>query len=312
MERCEQSLSARAVASRWTMERTAVNVRDITKRYGETVALDDVTLSVGRGSVYGLVGPNGAGKTTLLGILSGLREPSAGTFDVEAARIGVLPDTPRFDSWLTARELVDLSRTLVAPDVPMSSVDTVLEQAGLSNVAHRKVGGFSRGMLQRLGLAAAVVGAPEVLLLDEPAAALDPAGRREVLNMVEALRGASTVVFSSHILDDVQQVCDTVGILKQGHLVYEGTLDQLVRNAGHEAAYAVRIRGDGEQLVELLNSYGWVSRVSLDSEVITVTASSGAVLERELIRSLSRADVPIVSVAPVERSLEDVFLEVTR
>jgi len=294
------------------MERTAVKVRDITKRYGETVALDDVTLSVGRGSVYGLVGPNGAGKTTLLGILSGLRDPSAGTFDVEAARIGVLPDTPRFDSWLTAREVVDLSRTLVAPDVPVSSVDAVLEQAGLSNVAQRKVGGFSRGMLQRLGLAAAVVGAPEVLLLDEPAAALDPAGRREVLNMVEALRGASTVVFSSHILDDVQQVCDTVGILKEGHLVYEGTLDQLVRNAGHEAAYAVRIRGDGERLVELLKSYGWVSRVTLDSEVITVTASSGAVLERELIRSLSRADVPIVSVAPVERSLEDVFLEVTR
>ena len=294
------------------MERTAVKVRDITKRYGETVALDDVTLSVGRGSVYGLVGPNGAGKTTLLGILSGLRDPSAGTFDVEAARIGVLPDTPRFDSWLTAREVVDLSRTLVAPDVPVSSVDAVLEQAGLSNVAQRKVGGFSRGMLQRLGLAAAVVGAPEVLLLDEPAAALDPAGRREVLNMVEALRGASTVVFSSHILDDVQQVCDTVGILKEGHLVYEGTLDQLVRNAGHEAAYAVRIRGNGEQLVELLKSYGWVSRVTLDSEVITVTSSSGAVLERELIRSLSRADVPIVSVAPVERSLEDVFLEVTR
>ena len=310
--RSEQSLTVRAVASRWTMERTVVNVRDITKRYGETVALDDVTLSVGRGSVYGLVGPNGAGKTTLLGILSGLRDPSAGTFDVEAARIGVLPDTPRFDSWLTAREVVDLARTLVAPDVPVSSVDAVLEQAGLSSVAHRKVGGFSRGMLQRLGLAAAVVGAPEVLLLDEPAAALDPAGRREVLNMVEALRGASTVVFSSHILDDVQQVCDTVGILKHGHLVYEGTLDQLIRNAGHEAAYAVRIRGDGEQLVEILKSYGWVSRVSLDSEVITVTASSGAVLERELIRSLSRADVPIVSVAPVERSLEDVFLEVTR
>ena len=294
------------------MARTAVDVHDITKRYRDTVALDDVTLSVGRGSVYGLVGPNGAGKTTLLGILSGLREPTAGTFDVDAARIGVLPDTPRFDSWLTAREVVDLSRALVAPGVAESSVDAVLEQTGLLSVAHRKVGGFSRGMLQRLGLAAAVIGEPEVLLLDEPAAALDPAGRREVLDMVSELRGASTVVFSSHILDDVQQVCDTVGILKQGQLVYEGTLDQLVRNAGHEAAYAVRIRGDGTQLVEILKSYGWVSRVTLESEVITVTAASGAVLERELVRCLARVDVPIVSVGPVERSLEDVFLEVTQ
>ena len=294
------------------MARTAVDVQDITKRYRDTVALDDVTLSVGRGSVYGLVGPNGAGKTTLLGILSGLRKPTAGTFDVDAAHIGVLPDTPRFDSWLTAREVVDLSRALVAPGVAESSVDAVLEQTGLLSVAHRKVGGFSRGMLQRLGLAAAVIGEPEVLLLDEPAAALDPAGRREVLDMVSELRGASTVVFSSHILDDVQQVCDTVGILKQGQLVYEGTLDQLVRNAGHEAAYAVRIRGDGTQLVDVLKSYGWVSRVSLESEVITVAAASGAVLERELVRCLARADVPIVSVGPVERSLEDVFLEVTQ
>jgi len=294
------------------MARTAVDVHDITKRYGETVALDDVTLSVGRGSVYGLVGPNGAGKTTLLGILSGLRAQSSGTFDVDATRIGVLPDTPRFDSWLTAREVVDLSRVLVAPDVAEMSVDAVLKQTGLLSVAHRKVGGFSRGMLQRLGLAAAVVGEPEVLLLDEPAAALDPAGRREVLDMVSALRGASTVVFSSHILDDVQQVCDTVGILKQGQLVYEGTLDQLVRNAGHEAAYAIRIRGEGAQLVDLLKSYGWVSRVSIESEVITVAAASGAVLERELVRALGRADVPIVSVGPVERSLEDVFLEVTQ
>ncbi len=114
------------------MARPAVDAHDITKRYGETVALDDVTLSVGRGSVYGLVGPNGAGKTTLLGILSGLRDPSAGAFEVNATRIGVLPDTPRFDSWLTAREVVDLSRSLVAPEIADGSVDAVLEQTGLS------------------------------------------------------------------------------------------------------------------------------------------------------------------------------------
>ena len=294
------------------MARTAVDVREITKRYGETVALDDVSLSVHRGSVYGLVGPNGAGKTTLLGILSGLRKPSAGTFSVNATRVGVLPDTPSFDSWLTAREVVDLSRTLIAPEIPNSAVDAVLELAGLLDVAHRRVGGFSRGMLQRLGLAAAVVGEPDVLLLDEPAAALDPAGRREVLDMVSALQGAATVIFSSHILDDVQQVCDTVGILKQGDLVYEGTLEELVRSAGHEAAYAVRIRGDGTQLAELLKSYGWVTRVTIEEDLLTVAASSAAVIERELFGCLGRADVPIVSVGPIERSLEDVFLEVTQ
>jgi ABC-2 type transport system ATP-binding protein len=294
------------------MGKLAVETRDITKRYRETIALENVSLSVQRGSVYGLVGPNGAGKTTLLGILSGLRRQTSGTFSVNAGRIGVLPDTPSFDAWLKAREVVDLSRALNAPDVDSRSVDEVLHLTGLSDVAGRKVGGFSRGMLQRLGLAAAVVGRPDVLLLDEPAAALDPAGRREVLDLVTALRGTSTVVFSSHILDDVQQVCDTVGILKKGQIVYEGTLAELIRNTGRDASYHVRIGGDGTELLGVLESCGWTTSVTLDGGVITVSASSAPVLERELIRCLARVQIPVISVAPVERSLEDVFLEVTR
>lgn len=294
------------------MSSAAVETHDITKRYHETLALDSVSLSVQRGSVYGLVGPNGAGKTTLLGILSGLRRQTAGTFSVDATRVGVLSDTPSFDSWLTAHEVVDLSRSLNAPDIGAGAVDHVLRLTGLSDVARRRVGGFSRGMLQRLGLAAAVIGEPDVLLLDEPAAALDPAGRREVLDMVTALRGTSTVVFSSHILDDVQQVCDTVGILKKGHIVYEGTLADLVRNTGHDAAYTVRVRGDGAELVGVLKSCAWATGVALDGDVITVSASSAPVLERELVRCLARVEVPIVSIGPVERSLEDVFLEVTQ
>jgi ABC-2 type transport system ATP-binding protein len=294
------------------MPSLAVEATDITKRYGETTALEDVTLSVRRGSVYGLVGPNGAGKTTLLGILSGLRRPTSGTFAVDARRIGVLPDTPSFDSWLTAFEVVDLSRALNAPDVPEASVGAVLDRAGLAHVSGRKVGGFSRGMLQRLGLAAAVVGEPDVLLLDEPAAALDPAGRREVLDMVAALRGSSTVVFSSHILDDVQQVCDTVGILKEGAFVYEGTLGDLVRDSGHDAAYEVRFRGDGAPLADILNAEGWVTTVVMADDRLTVSAASTAVIERELARCVARARIPIVSLTPIERSLEDVFLEVTK
>ncbi|MGB9357279.1 MAG: ABC transporter ATP-binding protein [Acidimicrobiia bacterium] len=294
------------------MSNPAVETRDLTKQYRDTLALDSVALSVQRGSVYGLVGPNGAGKTTLLGILSGLRRQTAGTFSVDAVRIGVLSDTPSFDSWLTAYEVVDLSRSLNSPDTEGAAVDHVLHLTGLSAVARRKVGGFSRGMLQRLGLAAAVVGEPDVLLLDEPAAALDPAGRREVLDMVTALRGTSTVVFSSHILDDVQQVCDTVGILKAGRIVYEGTLAELVSNTGHDAAYRIRIRGNGEALAGVLKSCEWTTGVELDGDVVTVSASSAPVLERELMRCLARADVPIVSVAPIERSLEDVFLEVTQ
>ncbi len=286
-----------------------VGARGITKRYGNALALDEVDLSVLRGSVYGLVGPNGAGKTTLLGVLAGLRKPTDGSFTIDARRVAVLPDTPKFDPWMTAREVVELSVNLSTTE---GNSDAVLDRTGLFEVAGRRVGGFSRGMLQRLGLAAAVVGNPDLLLLDEPAAALDPAGRREVLDMVTDLRGDATIMFSSHILDDVQQVCDTIGILNNGQIVYEGTLDQLVRGTSHAPSYLIRVRGGGARIVEALKSCDWVTDVSSGGDTVTVSAVSAAVIERELVRSLAPIDAAIVSIAPVDRSLEDVFLEVTQ
>ena len=294
------------------MGNNVVEATEITKRYGETLALDGVSLSVRRGSVYGLVGPNGAGKTTLLGVLAGLRTPTDGSFTVDASRVAVLPDTPKFDPWMKAREVVDLSLSLVLPGSDPSAVDAILDRTGLLKVAHRRVGGFSRGMLQRLGLAAAVVGNPELLLLDEPAAALDPAGRREVLNMVNDLRGESTVVFSSHILDDVEEVCDEIGILNGGRIVYEGTLEELVRGSSRLPSYRVRVRGNGDRVVDALRVCDWVTDVSGGGDTVIVSAGSAAVIERELVRCLARIDIGVVSVAPLERSLEDVFLEVTR
>ncbi len=291
------------------MPEEVVEARGITKRYGNALALDAVDLSVRRGSVYGLVGPNGAGKTTLLGVLAGLRKPTDGTFTVNAERVAVLPDTPKFDPWMTAREVVELSLNLSTTE---GSPNAVLDRTGLLDVAGRRVGGFSRGMLQRLGLAAAVVGNPDLLLLDEPAAALDPAGRREVLDMVTDLRGDSTIVFSSHILDDVQQVCDAIGILNKGQIVYEGTLDQLVRGTSHVPSYLIRVRGSGARVVEALKACDWVTDVSGGGDTVTVSAASSAVIERELVRSLAPIDAAIVSIAPVDRSLEDVFLEVTQ
>jgi ABC-2 type transport system ATP-binding protein len=225
------------------MPTNAVEVTGISKRYGSVVALDAVTLSVPERSVYGLVGPNGAGKTTLLAILAGLRSPTDGAFSIASHRVSVLPDTPKFEPWLTARETVELSAALGDIQAAADAVANVLERTGLIDVADRKVSGFSRGMLQRLGIAAAVVSRPGLLLLDEPAAALDPQGRREVLDLVAELRGESTVIFSSHILDDVQEVCDEIAILTRGSLVYQGTLDGLVRDVAHGYTYRIEIRG---------------------------------------------------------------------
>jgi ABC-2 type transport system ATP-binding protein len=285
----------------------------LAKRYGDHVALDSVDLAVPEGAVYGLVGPNGAGKTTLLAILAGLLRQTAGTVHcaLSRRRVALLPDTPQFDPWLTGREVVDLARNLVATRVPESRVDDVLREAGLADASGRRVGGYSRGMLQRLGIAATVVGEPALLLLDEPASALDPAGRREVLDLISRLRVRATTVLSSHILADVQEVCDTVGILRAGRLLYQGTLDNLLIGKA-VPAYRVRLRGPVARVVQRLRGEEWVTGVAEDAgEILRVGVRSLAEAELQLPRTLAACDARVVSLEPQAADLENVFLELT-
>jgi ABC-2 type transport system ATP-binding protein len=287
-----------------------IRTTGLSKSYGATTALDDVDLDVARGSIYGLVGPNGAGKTTLLGLLSGLRAATAGSVEIGTDRIAVLPDTPHFDPWLTAREVVDLARVLGTNSA--RDVSELLELAGIADAADRAVGGFSRGMLQRLGLAATLIGDPELVLLDEPCSALDPLGRREVLDLIARLRGEATVVFSSHILADVQEVCDTVGILRRGRLIFEGPLEDLLVGKA-VPRYLVRLRPPLDPVVSRLREAGWISAVEVvDPELIRVTADSLGAAESGLVAELATAGAHVVSLAPEAPSLEDVFLEVVR
>lgn len=286
----------------------------LTKRYGPTSALDHVDLKVPAGSVYGLVGPNGAGKTTLLGLLSGLRRPTSGSITIGADKssVAVLPDTPRFDEWLTGREVVDLAMQLSRGASDSDRVDTVLADAGLTDAADRAVAGYSRGMLQRLGIAATLVARPELVLLDEPASALDPLGRREVLDLIGRLRGSATVLFSSHILSDVQEVCDTVGILDGGRLLFQGPIRELLVGAA-VPRYLIRCRPPLAPLEEALSSIEWVHGVErLGTDVVAVTVTSLEDAEAGLATALAAANVRVVSVGPEAVSLERAFLEVTR
>lgn len=287
---------------------------DLGKAYHDTVALDSVDLDVPQGAVYGLVGPNGAGKTTLLSVLSGLRAPTTGTVEIGAdpSSVAMLPDAPAWDPWLTGREVVDLARVLGAGDAAPEAVDRALEDAGLADAADRRVGGYSRGMLQRLGLAATVVSEPTVLLLDEPASALDPSGRREVLDLVRRLRATSTVVFSSHILADVQEVSDQVGILDRGRLVFQGPVGDLLA-AGAAPAVLVRTRDRAGELAAALRGHQWVAdAVLLDDRVVRVRVSDPQHAECDLIAAVGATGIPVVSIVPDTPTLEEVFLEVTR
>jgi len=284
----------------------------LAKRYGPTAALDGIDLRVTAGSVYGLVGPNGAGKTTLLGVLAGLRRPTSGTIRIDAdpREVAVLPDTPRFEPWLTGREVVALAQHL-ASDTD-DRVEEVIREAGLAQAIDRRVGGYSRGMLQRLGLACTVVGSPKLLLLDEPASALDPAGRREVLDLIARLRGSATVLFSSHILADVQEVCDTVGIVDGGRLMFQGPIDRLLVGTA-VPHYVVRCRPPLDGVVDALRRQDWVRDVtSTGPEEVTVAVRSLGEAERHLVGVLGTAQARVVSFGPEAVSLERAFLELTR
>jgi len=289
-----------------------ISTSAVGKVYGDAVALADVDLLVPRGATYGLIGPNGAGKTTMLSILAGLRRPTSGEvhLGVERRRIASLVDTPLFEPWLTAREVVDLARHLVFADLPDDRVDAALDEVGLADAADRRTGGFSRGMLQRLGLATCLVGDPEVLLLDEPSSALDPAGRREVLDLIGQLSRTKTVVLSTHILGDVQQVCDVVGVIDHGHLRYQGPIHELL--ARTSSAYAVHVRPTAAELLTDLKAQPWIETVEeLAPGRLRLVTSDAPAAEQQLPRLVADRGLSLVSFYPAT-DLETAFLELTR
>ncbi|MFJ8349976.1 ABC transporter ATP-binding protein [Streptomyces sp. NPDC094153] len=310
------------------MSGSAVAIAGLVRDYGNGAGLHGVDLEVPRGGVYGLVGPNGAGKTTLLSIVAGLRRRDAGEvrLSIDAGRIGVCPDTPEFEPWLTAAEVVRQSRGLAArdrrrhhggtrhdhgPDAP-DPVAAVLAEVGLTEAADRRTGGFSRGMKQRLGLAVALALDPELLILDEPSSALDPSGRAEVLSLVAGLGRTRTVIFSSHVLADVQRVADTVGVLDRGRLLFQGPVRELI-DRFLQPAWEVRLRGGGERrLTELLRQQDWVTSVAVNSDgSVRVEAASTEVGERRLPKAIAEADAALISLHPVDADLEAAFLALT-
>jgi ABC-2 type transport system ATP-binding protein len=293
-------------------QRPIVTTAGLTRNYGGT-GLFDVDLRVPRGSIYGLVGPNGAGKTTLLSILSATRRSDSGTISLDTGRdrMAVCPDVPEFDGWLTAFEVVDLARSMVAPTTDSQAVVAALRTAGLADSIGRRVGGFSRGMLQRLGLACALVGDPELLILDEPTSALDPAGRVEMLNLVAAMRGRRTVIFSSHILADVQRIADQVGILRDGRMLYQGATRELI-DTYLRPSWLVRIAGDISPVIAALTNTDWATRVEpAGTDAVTVDAATIEAGERGIPAVIAACGARQVSCEPVAADLESAFLALT-
>lgn len=288
-----------------------ITTEKLTRSYGDGAGIFDIDLSVPRGRVFGLVGPNGAGKTTLLSIIAGMRKAGSGSVDLAAGRVLLCPDVPDFEPWLTAAEVVRLSAEITGVPVRDRDVAAALERVGMLEAADRRNGKFSRGMRQRLGLAAALVCRPDVLILDEPASGLDPQGRVDVLDLITSLRGECTIILASHLLGDVQRVCDDVAVLVRGRLVYQGPT-AAIADQGRPNAWHVRVRGSAERLAQTLREQDWVTQASpVEEDCVYVEATDAESGELGLPRLLAETGTPLVSMTGYEADLESAFLSLT-
>jgi ABC-2 type transport system ATP-binding protein len=300
---------------------TAVELGALRKTFGDAVALDGLTLSVPAGSIYGFLGPNGAGKTTTLRILAGLAHADAGVVRIlgrdvagsgadARSLIGFLPDVPAFYKWMTAPEYLRFAGSLfgLSGKELDDRVAAMLDLAGLTGV-RTKVGGFSRGMKQRLGVAQALIHGPRLLLLDEPTSALDPIGRRDVLDMVASLRGRTTVFFSTHILADVERVCDTVAVIARGQVVAQSGIDELRSRRGGLNRLSIEV-DDPQRLWETLAGAPWVRTVEAGDEgELLVTCDDVGAAQRELPALVGRLGLALRRFGVDELDLEDVFVD---
>ena len=305
---------------------SAISTAGLTKHYGEVQAVTDLTLDVPSGSIYGFLGPNGAGKTTVLKILAGLLRPTAGSASVggvplaagEAYRreVGFLAQEPRFYDWMSGRETVAFVASLVSDPATSAPawIDRVIATVGLADAADRRTGTYSGGMRQRLGIAQALVTKPRVLLLDEPVSALDPIGRREVLDLMAELRGETTVFYSTHILDDVQRVSDRVAILDHGRLVRESATAELLSSFTLDQLRVVVGGADDSTGVDLAAIPGVrsVEPAGRDDAARTylVRVDPGAIsqIQHAVTRYVAARDLTLVENGLVRLDLEDVFL----
>ena len=288
----------------------------LTKRYGKLTAVQELALQVERGRVYGFLGPNGAGKTTTIALVLGLIAPTDGHAEIlgfdgrthlsqALHRVGAILEGQAYYPLLSARDNLRVW-SAVSGDVGDRRREEVLELVGLAGRAGDKLSTYSQGMKQRLGLAAALMHDPELLVLDEPTNGLDPAGIREFRDLIRDLAGQGKTVFvSSHLLGEVQQMCDDVGIVKQGRLLTQGPVADLVRRS---EALEMQVT-DVPRAVALLERIEWVRAVSRDGGRLTVEAPQERAAE--LSKALAQQEIYLSELRPREGSLEDFFLEVT-
>ncbi len=308
-------------------EEPVISISGLTKTYMGVKALSSLDLKVPKNSIFGFLGPNGAGKTTTIKLILGLTKPTCGScsvFGMDATqkstdirrRIGYLAQDPRYYEYMTARETLKFVAKFFyeGPERLIDErVEECLQQVGLGDKADRTIDGFSGGERQRLGIAQVQVNSPDLMILDEPAASLDPMGRHDVLEILERLRGKTTVFYSTHILEDVQRVSDTVAIINKGRLIAQAPIEKLLH--GDQVTYHIVARGDELTIRQMLSCQPWVSSV-VSTPVNGVTKYEVAVTDESIAddqlleRIISCGSVKVKEFGLKKYSLEEIFVQI--
>jgi ABC-2 type transport system ATP-binding protein len=308
-------------------EQMVIQTTGLSKQYNGVTALQGLNMQVAQHSIFGFLGPNGSGKTTTIKLLLGLARPTSGTASIFGCdsvrdtvavrhRIGYLAQDPSFYKHMTARETMRFSARFFykgPKDTIEERIEETLALVGLADKADRPIKGFSGGERQRLGIAQAQVNYPDLLILDEPAAALDPMGRRDVLEVMGRLRKHTTIFYSTHILDDVQRVSDSVAILNHGRLVAQAPIEQLLAGSGG-LVYSLTVHGEGQPAQHALEGQPWVTGVTRHPDhgntTLQVNVSDEEMAESQLLRLvLADKQTTVTAFGRKQYDLEEIFMQ---
>jgi ABC-2 type transport system ATP-binding protein len=304
----------------------AIKAEGLTKCYGTVKALHKLNIEVPENVVFGFLGPNGAGKSTTIKLLTAFAQPTSGRAFVAGeevtsnnlalrAKIGFLPDVPAFYDWMTGREFLHLVGELhsLSDNEVKNRAEEMLELVELKKAGNRRIGGYSRGMRQRLGIAQALINHPKVIFMDEPTSALDPIGRREVLELVLRLKQTATIFMSTHILSDVERVCDMVGIINKGNLIAVSPVSELQKKYAR-SVFEMEFLEDSDRFVEALKQIPWLSNpefvIDHGHPLVKVTAVDVYRAQKELPHVIGENGLTLTRYELVMPDLEDIFVNV--
>jgi ABC-2 type transport system ATP-binding protein len=308
-----------------------IEIEKLVKRYGQQVVLNDLNLTINKGEILGFLGPNGAGKSTTMNIITGYIGATEGTVKIDGfdilqqpkkakKKIGYLPELPPLYADMTVEEYLKFVCKIKRIENKKISqiINTTCHIVKITDYRKRLIKNLSKGYKQRVGLAQAIIGDPEVLILDEPTVGLDPKEIIEIRNLIKEIGENHTVILSSHILSEVNAVCDRVVIINKGEIVAMGTPQELSKEASYSSKILLRVKGDGKEIARKLKDSNNVHRIEIKGTVekntvdLLVEAKQQKDIREELFWKLSKSEIPVLLMKPVDVSLEEVFLQVTR